>query len=516
MNRFIMIGGLLLLPWISSGQDNEIDPDGYNIFYHANGSKSAEGYFQNGQPTGYWKNYYEDGTLRSEGNREGKFLDSTWIFYREDGLLKEKISYEKSMRHGYSEEYNEEGMLIRKVPYVNDTIEGVLKEYYSDIEKVNFEIPYTTGLSDGPGYEYAKDGRVISVNTYEKGALRSTLPINRYNKAKERQGLWIEYYEDDPDLKIKRIEGRYKAGLKNGYFREYDKRGELLSTTKYLNGQVIENVEELMNVEIVREYFPDAKVKKEKTYLAGKPHGVWKEYNDSGNVVNAWIYDKGILLGQGIVDANGLKQGPWIEYYREGEKRAEGEYLDGARIGAWKFFHLNGKIAQKGKYKEGGKAHGRWVWYFDNGMVLKEENYRKGLEDGDFTEYDSTGNELVRGSYIDGLEDGEWWVIEGDYRHEGAYIEGLMHGEWKGYYRSNEQLAFKGNYIEGVPDGKHVYYYDNGRKMLEGKYQMGLKQGDWKRYDESGFPVLTIYYNEGKDAKLDGKKVDLEEAEVVE
>ena len=48
---------------------NDIDPNGYNIFYYPNGTKSSEGHFENGKPEGYWKTYHENGVLKSEGNR---------------------------------------------------------------------------------------------------------------------------------------------------------------------------------------------------------------------------------------------------------------------------------------------------------------------------------------------------------------------------------------------------------------------------------------------------------------
>ncbi len=503
---------LLFISFLLAGalyaqDDKKINPDGYNVFYYANGQKSAEGYLRNGKPDGYWKNYYENGQLKSEGRRVNFELDSTWIFYREDGTVLQKINYRNSRKNGYTYNYNEEGHLVSKVPYVNDTINGVVEEYYLEIPQVHFEKPYENNVLQGIGYEYGKDGRIISINKYEKGVMQSTMPINRYNRNNQKHGLWIWFYDDIKDEKVKRLEGRYKDGKKNGYFREYDRKGELLSTTKYVDGQVVENAEELMNVDIVREYYPNAAVRWEKTYIAGKPHGIWKEYNDTGAVINSKIYDKGILLGEGIVDESGLKQGPWKEYYKSGELRAEGSYKDGARIGKWKFHYRNGKLEQTGKYKEGGKPHGEWIWYYPNGQVLREEYYRRGLEDGEMIEYDSTGNIIARGSYIDGLQDGEWVYYEGDYKREGSYVEGMMHGEWTGTYLSNGKLAYKGKYVEDEPDGKHVWYYDNGRKMLEGKYVMGKKQGDWKRYDRQGNVIFSITYKDGKIVKIEGRKV---------
>ena len=219
-------------------------------------------------------------------------------------------------------------------------------------------------------------------------------------------------------------------------------------------------------------------------------------------------------LGEGVIDGSGVKQGPWKEYYADGELRAEGDYLDGSRYGKWKFYHQNGKVEQTGKYVKGGKPHGLWMWYYPEGMVLREESFRKGKEDGELVEYDTAGNEMVKGAFIDGLEDGDWFIQIGEYREEGGFIDGLRHGEWIHYYTSNNEVSFKGEFIEGEAHGKHTYYHDNGRRMLEGKYELGLKQGDWKRYDRDGLLVLTIKYKDGHDVKIEGKRVKPSQEEI--
>ena len=485
----------------------EINPNGYNIFFYENGQKSSEGNFVNGKPEGFWKNYFETGVIKSEGNRKNHLLDSTWIFYFENGLLKEKSDYIKSKRQGFSFRYSEEGFLLEKVNYINDTIQGFGYKYFTDLSRVEFEEPYVSGIKEGRGYQFARDGRIVGIITYEKGTLKSMQTINGYNSKNKKVGLWIEYYEDISDRKAKQLEGRYKDGLKHGYFREYDKKGAQLATIKYVNGQVVENAEELMGVDLVREFYPDASVKWEKTYLGSKPHGIWKKFDTSGVVVESIIYSKGVKNGEGIIDIEGIKQGPWKEYYSEGILRAEGKYENGARVGKWKFYHLNEKLEQVGVYRKGGKPHGDWVWYYDNGAVRREETYINGNEDGNLIEYSEEGEIIKQGEYIEGFKEGEWVINSGDYIEKGNFVGGMMHGYWEGVYKSTGKVAFKGEYLEDEPDGKHTFYYVNGKKMLEGKYQIGLKVGDWKRYDSNGLVVLTIQYRNGVAMKLSGKKV---------
>lgn len=507
MYRYIILFITLILTSFYMKAQEEIKQNGYNVFYYPNGQKSSEGNFMNGKPEGFWKNYFETGVLKSEGNRQNHELDSTWLFYYANGFLKEKIEYSKSIKSGESLQYSEEGYLISSLTYKKDTITGTALYYFTDIVRVQYEKPYVKGMLSGRGYEYGRDGRIISFITYEKGVVKGRQDLNSYNAKNQKIGLWITFYEDIDTHKAKQYEGRYKDGLRNGYFREYDKNGVQISTTKYINGEVVENAEELMSVDMVREYHSDASVKWEKTYFGSQPHGIWKEYDTTGVVINSIIYTKGIKLGEGVVDSKGIKQGSWKEYYVEGELRGEGDYIDGARVGSWKFYHPNGKLEQFGKYRKGGKPHGVWIWYYENGAIRREENYINGKEDGEVIEYSEDGEILEQGEYFDGLKEGEWVLNTGDYIEKGTYAEGMMQGEWTGRYKSTNKLAFKGNYIENEPDGKHSYYYPNGRKMLEGKYQLGRKVGDWKRYDNQGLLVLTIRYRNGVAQKIGSKKV---------
>ena len=42
--------------------------------------------------------------------------------------------------------------------------------------------------------------------------------------------------------------------------------------------------------------------------------------------MKGYVFSEGILLGEGIIDGAGKKQGPWKEYYETGELMASGTY----------------------------------------------------------------------------------------------------------------------------------------------------------------------------------------------
>ena len=244
-----------------------------------------------------------------------------------------------------------------------------------------------------------------------------------------------------------------------------------------------------------------------RTYRDGLLEGLSMEYDRQGKIIGSKFYKLGILLGEGLTDEDGVKQGPWREYALvEGLLRAEGEYKDGLRLKEWKFYFKNGKLEQKGTYLEKELVNGLWTWYFPSGEVKRTEEFRWGIEDGQYIEYNVTGKVVVQGKFIDGLEEGEWLYSVGDHWEKGSYSSGQKEGEWLAEYENGEQY-FKGSYEGGLENGKHSYYYPNGFKRLEGKYVSGEKNGRWKRYHPDGQVILEIDYKRGTERKLNGKTI---------
>ena len=96
---------------------------------------------------------------------------------------------------------------------------------------------------------------MIQLIVYKKGYVVERERINRYDLDRQPHGKWKWFYDEE----ILRLEGTFKHGLKNGYFKEYDREGNLLSATKYVDGEKIEKAEELVKLEIRTDYYPDGK-----------------------------------------------------------------------------------------------------------------------------------------------------------------------------------------------------------------------------------------------------------------
>lgn len=486
-------------------QEN-INPNGFNAFYYENGQVASEGTMRDGKPDGYWKTYYENGSLKSEGNRKDFLLDSIWTFYSDSGHVALQITYEKGKKKGIRRTFHEEEIVEEN--FENDIKQGLTYFYYPD-KKLWKEINFVDGLEEGIGREYARnDERVIKLMYYKKGFISDIENINRIDKTNMKQGKW-KYFYDDWQLKL---EGEYKNDLKHGYFKEYDRDGSLISTAKYLDGILQEDVAELAKLDIKREYYPNGNVKIVASYKDEVPEGIRREYSEEGVVTAGYIFKNGDIIGEGIINDEGIKDGPWQEFFTNGVLKSEGVYDKGKRTGLWKFYHPNGQLEQTGFYNKEGKEDGYWTWYFADGQLQREESYFNGMMDGYSTEYDMSGGIIAEGEYIEDYRDGIWKFHYGDHRSVGEYSDGLRNGKWTDYY-PNGIVNFEGDFIEDNPNGRHTWYWPNGLKKTEGKYIMGLKDGEWVKYNYDGTPFISIFYENGIEKKYDGIRVRVMEDE---
>ncbi len=494
--------------------NEEVERNGYVTFHYSNGKISSEGIMKNGKPDGYWKTYYNTGVLKSEGNRKNFLLDGEWIFYDNLGDTTKKINFVLGKKNGFIYSYYPGKERTGKIAgieakelYVNDKLEG-LSYYYYENGKLKEIIEYSNNKKNGESIEYDKDGRIITKKQYRKGVLVEREKINRYNEKGEKHGVWKEFYSNG---RVKN-EKPYIDGLLNGYYKEFDKSGQLIVSLRYQEGKLIEeeNIEE-EHVEIINEYDEKGNVIYSGSFRNGNNKvGIHREYNSDGEVKNSMIFsNNGVLLSRGIITKEGSREGEWKDFYLSGNIKAEGKYKNNKREGKWKFYFENGQVEQTGEFKDG-KYNGKWTWYYSDGTVAREENFYNGREEGLFTEYNTDGCIITEGEYFDGEKEGEWIYRINDYEEKGSYVTGLKDGKWIQLY-DDGTLKFEGSYIQGNADGKHRYYYDNGILKEERYYIAGNKEKHWKKYDREGNLIVTISYKDDKEYRINGIKVDLNE-----
>ncbi|MDD4141582.1 MAG: hypothetical protein PHR20_02145 [Bacteroidales bacterium] len=483
---------------LSAIAQNE-EGENYKIFFFENGNKSSEGYLVDNNPDGYWKSYYENGNIRSEGNRINFLLDGLWKFYSEDGKLNLSIEYLQGKKNGERITYNYDFIISELLK--NDVKEGITYEF--DYEgHILSSINYKNGLEDGWKKEFDTTGRIYRLVRYKNGYIIDNELVNRIDNNNLKQGKWIQFYSNDNIEK----EEFYVNDKLTGYCKYYDINGNLTDVYKYENGERVDYSPETNIVEVRKDYYKNGQVKIEACYRNNISEGVRREYDSLGNITTSFIFEKGKITGEGIIDEQLNKHGHWKEYYTDGVMRAEGNYSLDKKVGKWTYYHKNGKIEQEGSYDDDGLYTGTWFWYYPTGEMLREENFDKGKENGICMEYSEDGNVILQGNYIDGLEDGLWSFSVNNIIEKGNYTAGKKEGEWITKNAENIILK-KDNYISDNPDGKQYKYYESGKIKIISQYVNGQEDGEWIYFSEDGEIYLTVLYSAGKEIKYDNVKL---------
>jgi antitoxin component YwqK of YwqJK toxin-antitoxin module len=494
-------------PVVVSAQFVDSSKQNYAAFYYENGNIASEGYMTNGKPNEYWITYYRNQLRKSEGNRKNFMLDSTWKFYRENGNLKTIINYKQDLKNGTSYYFNDDCQLIKEESYRKGKLHGKQINYYPTTDSLlvlKSLTHYENGVKQGFAFEYAKDGRIVSLVNYKDGYVSDRESINRKDEKGRKQGIWKSYY---PNFRVKKEE-RYKDDRLNGYVKLYNVEGRLESASLYIDGVKQSEEENTADFKIQNESYSDDSLKTQSAYnLAGKKDGISNYFDEEGQVKKTELYRNGYLLSRGIIDKKGVYQGMWENYYLNGELKSKGSYENGKKVGKWEYYYQNGKLEQIGFYDKNGKYTGEWKWFYDNGQMLRKEEFRRGLEDGLLEEFDRSGKLITKGEFFDGEKEGEWFYELNDHREEGKYRYGERNGLWIHYY-PNGKKSFEGRYAEGVEEGKHEYYYPNGVSKRKEEYSYGEKVGKWQWFEEDGTETLSITYKNGKPKRINGSRVN--------
>lgn len=499
LKKYNVISKLTFLVFLFSISNAVLAQKEYKIYYYDNGNVSSEGTMEDERPNGYWKTYYPSGQLKSEGNRLNFELDSVWIFYNELGERVSSISYKNGKRNGEMISFKND-LVYEVSEFENDINVGVSTIYYPTGEKKRV-VPYENGKQHGKGFDYETDGRIITLLEFEDGYLRRADQINRLDNLGKKRGSWIEFHPNG----VVAMEGYYMNDLKNGIFKFFDNKGNLITIEKYRDGQIVLDSEESVILDIRSTYYSDGSVKSSGGYVDGRKEGTHRIYDENGNIISGEVYKMGTKTAEGVVDQTGDFQGEWELYYEDGTLRAKGNYENSLRTGDWIFYHKNGKIESEGKYVEG-LPQGQWKWYYENGKSRRQDYYRRGKEDGESVEMNEEGNIISQGEYVAGYREGEWFYHVGDHIEKGSYVDGERDGEWI-YEYENGKINFEGEFIRGLATGKHKWYYPNGQIKKEGRYSSGVRTGTWVTYDEAGLKVLEVKYKQGREFKINGRRV---------
>ena len=193
--------------------------------------------------------------------------------------------------------------------------------------------------------------------------------------ANGKQGPWKVYHEGSSVI---RYIGQFKNDIPQGRFTYYRKTGEILSLSTFSNeGKDC----------YVEAFHANGKPMTSGLFRNKVKDSVWMLFNEQGQVLGVDQYVDGKLHGmiytylpgttqvlEETTYVNGLKVGPWKQYYNTGELKSEGVYRDGELEGKVVYYFEGGRKENVGYYKHAVK-NGWWIYYSKKTGKVSEKAY---------------------------------------------------------------------------------------------------------------------------------------------
>ncbi len=300
----------------------------------------------------------------------------------------------------------------------------------------------------------------------------------RDNQGK-RTGVWKIYFGNRLDS-----ETQYKAGIKEGSYKNYWRSGPVLQIGQYTNDK--------RTGQWTLYYEKKGKVNEQGSYLNGKKTGTWRVYKENGELRSSSKY------------LDGLKSGLYESFWNGTLPAERGNYLENKKIGEWTKYDYKFKTKEtflryKGTYGKGGIKIGRWEEYrLWSDQLHKLETYNdQGVLNGQFEEYSVSGYILKKGNMQLGKRNGTWTLSEnnGEDKITVTYLNGVKSGPYLKKSRTNRLIA-KGAFLNDKKDGLWEEVDFNGLTG-KGKYKADNKVGPWEIYHPSvtSHPILKMEYN---------------------
>ena len=331
--------------------------------------------------------------------------------------------------------------------------------------------------------------------------------INRTNSQGQRQGTWLEFHPNG----IVKQEDYYRNGVLEGTSRIRSESGMVINEIVYREGEIVDQGIQLHpEIATLTTFWEDGTtIRRRGVYLDSIPINFHTFYNREGKPERSVRYSSsgsGVRTGEGPVDDNELRTGDWQLFFETGELRASGRFLNDRQHGQWTYFSTDGKKFQVGNFNNG-VPEGEWTWFFPSGDVFREEQLERNRRHGLCIQYSDSATIVIKGEYVEGERDGFWIEHVGHIREEGNYVAGMKEGIWKAFHLDG-QLYHTGRFVEGQPDGKHLFYYPDGTLKEEQHYIMGRRFRNWRKFYENGSLFLTITYVDDMETRINGIRID--------
>lgn len=309
-----------------------------------------------------------------------------WLFYHENSTqIFYRGEFVAGKREGEFRFFDTEGRLNRTIQYTNGEKTGLEVGFFPGTQEWKERGQNSSGKRTGVWeFRPARDSDCIS-----RGAFESN----------EKTGPWEECELSDQTRKYYlAFRGSYRNGLRDGPAQMLGSDGALAAEGRF-----------------VADLSPEctANPPEGKKENCGKRTGQWKFYHAGGRLAMTGSYNP----------ATGRRSGVWTEYYRSGEKMAEGP-RDHTRNGRWTFYARNGQLLGQFNF-EGNDFTPRAAVLYENGRKVGEGPIAVGL-----VKYDADKDEIVLSTMV---RTGQWTLYDANGARigEGELVNSRKQGRWQ-------------------------------------------------------------------------------------
>ena len=242
------------------GQFKDDQQDGFWTFYYPKGIEYYKGYFVNGQKDGNWEFFYNNSTLWKKGEYKFDLKNGYWITKFENGDTAMAGEYKMDKENGLWKSWYENGQL-KDIGFFNAGKMDQKWEGYYKNGQLKYSGEYNNDYKVNSWIYWSEKGKIIERRSYKVIVNKSKLVPNenRLVKKSVADGKWIKYSEYDESLKseenyvdgklngtsiyyypggvISNREVNYKNGLLDGSYKNFSRKGKIISETNYKNNK---------------------------------------------------------------------------------------------------------------------------------------------------------------------------------------------------------------------------------------------------------------------------------------
>lgn len=381
------------------------------------GSINEVSHFNKGKLHGELRRYeyeYADKWSSCVDIIDPKISKKKGLFRKGRYYLSEIENYENGEYHGIQMEYYCNGRISSKSEYQNGSLEGAYEDYgeNGDMTKKTF---YKNGFYDGKYLEWSANKKERYNINFEEGIMVGEYRYNHYNGTPSyignvingyKIGDWNTYFEDG-NIKFKDI-----------YTIEDSSYYTFRNSYSGVGSKYPENSMHNYNSCYSMQYYPTGQLAAEGRIKRVARVGIWKFYDEGGNLIRQINYEPGKLPQQ---NENGKTDtiyhfGYYESWYSNGQKQSEAYVLK--EISKYDCYQEVSISMQDLYYLN--------YWDKENNQTIKDKTGR--LKSYHLT----TGKVESEGEIINGKKTGYWryWDPEGKLTSVGNYKNDLYEGRW--------------------------------------------------------------------------------------